>query len=338
MLSASPESDRLSALANHANDAHARAGDAVVSALRHALEAGRALSEAQALVPYGEWERWLAEHFRGSPRSARRWMRLYRERERLPGGDPLRTGVSELTPSQALAMLAAREEPAEATELTPDQVARFHECEATIRSSMITGAAAWRAAARLAREVPDGEARLRAVVASRRVGPPLPVTREELATAMATWSLADLVARLLQANDGQPRLCARIMLAIESRGLYRPRFGTLDEWRDECGWAGKSYDQGLAWARSNPDTPAERPRSEADCCRGAWMLLRMAWEEPAAPEPGGERPTADDKRAFNTSLDACMLLGAATGRAWTGCLELVALAHPEYERREVGPA
>lgn len=331
----------LARLAGEANTAHQRAGESIVSAIMHGLEAGRALLAAQDLVPYGRWGGWLAENFKGSDRSARRWMRLYRQRERLPGGDPLRTGASELSPSAALALLAAREEPERKTirppaptePMTPEQVARFHECEAVIRRGVVRSARCWRVLRRRIGAHPEGGEALTRVVAAARVGPPLPVSRPDLRLALDTWSERDLV-RLLHANEHQPRLCGRILLAIESRGLFRPRFGTFEEWRADAGWDGEQMDEAIAWARASPSVPAELPNSEADCCVQAWRMLQMAEPDEAEGPEGGpaDIPTAREKVAFNLLTTASMRIGAAAGWPWHECMELFARAADDLAR------
>ena len=79
----SPTTAELSRLAGQANASHQKAGESIVAAIIHALEAGRALVEAQGLVPYGQWSRWLTDNFKGADRSARRWMRLIHQASRM---------------------------------------------------------------------------------------------------------------------------------------------------------------------------------------------------------------------------------------------------------------
>lgn len=327
---------RLSAdlvrLAGQANAAHQKAGESIVAALINGMEAGRALVQAQQLVPYGQWESWLAANFQGADRSARRWMRLYRERDRLPGGDPLRTGVSELTPSRALALLATADEPDGRVPLTPEEEARLRELEGVIGGGIKHGAKSWRILCRRIGQHPEGNLALERVVASARIGPPLPVSAPDLRNALETWSEHDLVQRLLHANECQHRLCGRILLAIETRGLFRPRFETFDEWREERGWSGEEIDAGLAWARANPGTPAEPPHSEADCCLQAWRLLQIAEWRDEADETADDQPSDQEKEESNLLTTACMRLGAAAGWPWHNSMELFARAMKDVLR------
>jgi hypothetical protein len=199
---------------------------------------------------------------------------------------------------------------------------------------MIAGAAAWRKLAERIAARPEGLQTLIRVVAAARIGPPLPVKPADLQLALDTWNEHDLVHRLLRANDSQPRLCGRTLLAIESRGLHRPRFGTFEAWRAETGWSGPEMDEGLAWARAHPDVRAELPYSEADCCKQAWTMLSLELDEPRdEQERDGDRPTDGEKRAFNTSLNACMKVAAAAGWPWPKGIGLFVRA-----AEELGPA
>jgi DNA modification methylase len=79
--------------------------------IEHALAAGDLLIEAQSLMPYGEWGRWLGENCSLSERSAYRYMRLARNRPKLEqfchsgGTDP-----DELTLRAAEGMLGPESE------------------------------------------------------------------------------------------------------------------------------------------------------------------------------------------------------------------------------------
>lgn len=70
----------LSAQINKEHQACVRAAR---QALDHAMRCGDLLVEAKAGCPHGEWQPWLAEHFDGSARSARGYMRLANNRELL---------------------------------------------------------------------------------------------------------------------------------------------------------------------------------------------------------------------------------------------------------------
>ena len=89
--------DGLAALANSEAEQAQRAWD---DALSHAIRAGEALRRAKELVPFGEWTRWVREHFRhGGEHTAQAYMRL--------ASDPQRTAVAGSI-RQALAALNAR--------------------------------------------------------------------------------------------------------------------------------------------------------------------------------------------------------------------------------------
>lgn len=64
----------LAGLARQANAEHRACEDGVRDGVCHALEAGRALTEAKAKVKHGEWLPWLAENFEGAERTARWYM------------------------------------------------------------------------------------------------------------------------------------------------------------------------------------------------------------------------------------------------------------------------
>ena len=70
----------LPSLASRINAAHADCEAAARKALSHALEAGRLLCEAKAMIPHGQWLAWLATHCRLSSRTARLYMRLHEHR------------------------------------------------------------------------------------------------------------------------------------------------------------------------------------------------------------------------------------------------------------------
>ena len=66
----------LSELSGLANTEHALAWEAGVTAVAHALNCGAALIAAKRQLAHGEFMPWLAEHFDGSGRTARDFMRL----------------------------------------------------------------------------------------------------------------------------------------------------------------------------------------------------------------------------------------------------------------------
>jgi hypothetical protein len=74
----------LPELAGRINAEHAAVSAAMRQGLEHARRAGELLCEARQHVPHGDWEGWLAEHFHGSARTARLYMRVFRRWLELP--------------------------------------------------------------------------------------------------------------------------------------------------------------------------------------------------------------------------------------------------------------
>lgn len=68
-------------LATAINDEHRKCGEAVLTALDHAMRAGDLLIEAKAEIGHGNWQAWIEENFEGSVRRAQEYMRLAKNRE-----------------------------------------------------------------------------------------------------------------------------------------------------------------------------------------------------------------------------------------------------------------
>lgn len=82
--------------------AHAAATSAATAALGHALECGRLLAEAREGIEHGAWETFVRERCDIAPRTARVYLRLHANRERLANrqhvaGLTVREAVRELT-------------------------------------------------------------------------------------------------------------------------------------------------------------------------------------------------------------------------------------------------
>lgn len=109
---------RLETLAIEANTAHEGAEAMAQTALEYAHTAGEKLAEAKGLVGHGKWLAWLEANFRGSRRTASRYLQLADNWEQLTNG----TRVSHLSVRQALELLAEpKDEPEEVAEPTePD--------------------------------------------------------------------------------------------------------------------------------------------------------------------------------------------------------------------------
>ena len=103
--SAECSADELAALANAS---HRMARQYAAAAVEHALRAGRALAFAKQQVAHGEWAEWLAVHFEGSARTARRWMQAAAAAENGP--------AANLEPASVRALLAGASENRDAAE------------------------------------------------------------------------------------------------------------------------------------------------------------------------------------------------------------------------------
>lgn len=102
------------------------AQDAFAAAVEHAIRAGELLHEAKGQLPHGAWLPWLAEHFPASERTARGYMRLAANRQRVADLGPasLREALASLseprdTPADVGALLD------EASALTETAIGRF---------------------------------------------------------------------------------------------------------------------------------------------------------------------------------------------------------------------
>lgn len=80
--------------------------------LANAIEIGRCLKEAKALIRHGEWGKWLAESVRYSQRSAGRLIQLYEAYGAFPDleANPNWPALSNLTYTNALILLEVPEE------------------------------------------------------------------------------------------------------------------------------------------------------------------------------------------------------------------------------------
>jgi hypothetical protein len=105
------EPRRLSILADEIRAEVAAADAGIQSAVRHAIQAGEKLIEAEGLVRHGEWLPWLEANLNGSADTAGNYMRLARNSEHVRNLPSVR---------QALALLSAPKED-EQPELTSEQ-------------------------------------------------------------------------------------------------------------------------------------------------------------------------------------------------------------------------
>ena len=83
---------------------HEAASAAARRQLQHALECGRLLLRAKALLPHGDWLPWLAGNCTLKPRTAQAYMRLARELPKLAEANAQR--VADLSVRDAIAALA----------------------------------------------------------------------------------------------------------------------------------------------------------------------------------------------------------------------------------------
>jgi hypothetical protein len=76
VTSRSVDVGRLKILAEKANREHSQAQMAAQQAVKHAVEAGDLLLKVKETVGHGGFTKWIEENFKGTPRHARRYMRL----------------------------------------------------------------------------------------------------------------------------------------------------------------------------------------------------------------------------------------------------------------------
>lgn len=98
-ITARPGADDLTAAIRREHEA---ASTAARSAIEHALECGRLLAQARQAIPHGGWEAYVRERCDIAPRTARLYLRLDANRERLGN----RQHVAGLTVREAARVLA----------------------------------------------------------------------------------------------------------------------------------------------------------------------------------------------------------------------------------------
>ncbi len=97
-----PEPGQLTSLADEIRVEVAAAEADWQSAVKHAITAGEKLTEAKALVNHGEWLPWLEANFDGSERTARNYMRLASNRQRVADLPTVRDALATLAPPPKL--------------------------------------------------------------------------------------------------------------------------------------------------------------------------------------------------------------------------------------------
>ena len=94
--------------------------------LSYAIEIGRRLEEAKAMLPHGEWGAWLKRELNYSQSAAQNFMKVYREygdsQQSLFGGIPKSQAFGNLTFSKALSLLAIPDEEERARFATENDV------------------------------------------------------------------------------------------------------------------------------------------------------------------------------------------------------------------------
>jgi Protein of unknown function (DUF3102) len=83
VFDAQQEIDRLSELITRIEAEHAAVGQALQSALAHAIACGELLIEAKRQVKHGEWRPWIEANCKVPARTARHYMALARKRKHL---------------------------------------------------------------------------------------------------------------------------------------------------------------------------------------------------------------------------------------------------------------
>lgn len=96
-------STEITSLASEINAEHELASGAMRKALDHARRAGELLEEVKAQLPHGAFGPWLSEHFHGSDRTARAYMRIARN---WPAIEKM-AGSADLSIDGALRLIAA---------------------------------------------------------------------------------------------------------------------------------------------------------------------------------------------------------------------------------------
>jgi Protein of unknown function (DUF3102) len=92
--------DHLDQLARTANVEHAAYEATQSAAIAHAINAGQALIEAKHRLAHGEWLGWLEANVEFSDRTARIYMRIAANRQRVANMGSVREAIVALTPPE----------------------------------------------------------------------------------------------------------------------------------------------------------------------------------------------------------------------------------------------
>ena len=103
MTDAIAQSNSLADLADRIRAEHEATSLSLKRGVEHSMAAGELLIEAKALVKHGQWLPWLRDHCQISDRTARLYMQLARNRERIEKQN--RQPIADLTMNEAAALL-----------------------------------------------------------------------------------------------------------------------------------------------------------------------------------------------------------------------------------------
>lgn len=118
--SGKPQSIDTANLVGRINAAHRKAELSARDAIQHALEAGGLLRQVKNSLQHGQWLPWLGENFKGSNKTAERYLRLHDHRDLISNS----TRASDLSIRQAERLLTVAKpvvsKPVEPTIILPD--------------------------------------------------------------------------------------------------------------------------------------------------------------------------------------------------------------------------
>lgn len=104
----------LSELAVKANEEHCAYEDAQISALDHAIKCGEYLIEAKSKIEHGKWSVWIETNCRFGVHTARDYMRISANRERVLDLGTVRAAVAALAePREPRVVYGYKPEPVE---------------------------------------------------------------------------------------------------------------------------------------------------------------------------------------------------------------------------------
>jgi hypothetical protein len=97
----------LSGIIVRINEAYVEGEKTMRKALSHYRECGKWLAECQAVVPRGEWMKWVESNCKFSPQTAANYIRIAAEWDQISGAKNLHTALCELaTPREPVAKVS----------------------------------------------------------------------------------------------------------------------------------------------------------------------------------------------------------------------------------------